>query len=1534
MKTDLAQGLVGHALLLATLCAGTAAQGGPGPIGPVFVERSAIPQRVDSFAEALVDVDGELRRRGMDGELELASVRVFEVDADGNVAGDALPVRLTPDRGAAGARRVVWRVPGDGLIPRNMTLDQDDFVVARTSGARLHPFRVTYRIHFGMQPGAGPAPLAPELPARGELIPNGGFERVRPDGEASADHPGFNPLTNALDSQVVHAGRYSLRLSHAEGQRYTSFGIPDLRVNAGGEYVVSCWGRAQGTDANVAYNATVMWFDRDYKILRAPEGHTVRDSVIASRYKRSDFDWEYFENTVKAPEEAWFASVSVSTWSEVGSIWLDELSFRPLVLPDDPLAAERVRLTATSYPDLDLLHDVSPQVVTPHVPWARPDASGQIRVLYMAHVRKDTDGALRHVVEFAQRADLDWTFMPVLKRKLRGGSVYKPDFADELEPYSIELLKQHLRHDRFDAVVVDGLDFKGIQEAFPSLLRSAAAAGSGLMLFGCRNVPDALVVPAEARESVPAHFAMIPCLNDRLPVARGLRACLRMGARAEDRVVAVDPASRLYPCVPPGTSFYVIDTAAWAFPAWEYQYLLWTKVLRWAARRAPQPSVTGADLESDRLVFELSGPPGAGDTLEVALRNARGGRGSPVRVQCPRPGANRVVVALPALPAGRHVAEYRLLDAAGKVRDFGATAFDVRAACRIASLSTDRLVSRRGEPVTLRAELTGVPADAHLTAEIWDTYDRLVWQGAAELSAGQGSVELRAELVDRRSIVHRGLARVVQDDRVLCDAFTEFSTPDSFPPDDEFCVYLWWGGPIREPDYLRVLKQTGFDSTILPTSRTDYLAPALVHANLRPWGYALGMPRLGHKGEHSYRGEDKVREPCFSAPDWWRERQADADRIAPKLLYYGVRDCIITDELLLGPNVCFSDHTLRDFRTHLRQSVYPDLAALNTEWASAFGSWDEVTPRTLEETRAGGHPRASWLDHKMFMTRVFAGLIERTRALFAPTFPEIKVGLSGTQNPGYTYNWWEFLKVAECIGNYGGIQNDLIRSFRQPGARIGRWTGGYARPWMDAEKYERNQCWEQLLNGSACHFFFHGSSCWGMRGDLRPNRNTTTTFEEIELIRSGIDKLLLSAAPHDDGIAVHYSPASFFAAEATLGRRPWEQALNAWKVLVDDLGLSFRFVAGEQLEQGELTPARHKVLILPVSLCLSRRETEAIERFVRAGGTVVADYGAGRFNEHGNPTRNAKLLDLFGLDRDAHDARFTAGELEVGDAPHFGSRARTLAMRCAGEQLRPTTGSACARFGDRPALVVKSHGRGKAVFLNCVMHDYAKTDLAGGGEDELLGRGDPRLTLPVRELVRDLFAGVGIRPQIAVMNQAGADVQTGLRTVVYEAGPHRYVGLLKPDMSVEPIRSEERLPVTIDFGTTAHVYDVRAGTYLGHTRRIPATIAPATGLVYALLPYRVGRVNVRGQSTVRGEDAVMSLSLDAVDAEPADHVLTVRFISPSGRELDLYRTKVRVHNGAGTLTLRTALNDPAGKWTVRATDVATGTTGTGTLDLR
>lgn len=166
--------------------------------------------------------------------------------------------------------------------------------------------------------------------------------------------------------------------------------------------------------------------------------------------------------------------------------------------------------------------------------------------------------------------------------------------------------------------------------------------------------------------------------------------------------------------------------------------------------------------------------------------------------------------------------------------------------------------------------------------------------------------------------------------------------------------------------------------------------------------------------------------------------------------------------------------------------------------------------------------------------------------------------------------------------------------------------------------------------------------------------------------------------------------------------------------------------------------ARYQLLILPNTACLDDAQVSAIEKFVRAGGGLVASLDTSLFDEYGTPRATFALGDVLGVDyrglfdtkreeRSDLDVNFARaigpdywekrknvfdfkpqsgsilhqGQLKsyLGDQPvTFKGPALRVAARNPGVSVLATLQSKTAG-SSAPAVVTRSHGKGRVVYL-------------------------------------------------------------------------------------------------------------------------------------------------------------------------------------------------------------------------------------------
>ena len=389
-----------------------------------------------------------------------------------------------------------------------------------------------------------------------------------------------------------------------------------------------------------------------------------------------------------------------------------------------------------------------------------------------------------------------------------------------------------------------------------------------------------------------------------------------------------------------------------------------------------------------------------------------------------------------------------------------------------------------------------------------------------------------------------------------------------------------------------------------------------------------------HRRDALPRPQPELRRPRGAAAPL-RPRPAPSARAKA---VYNMDYYFVGDEGSLGSyadavDFCWGKHTLAGFRAWLREQ-YGSLDALNRSWGSAFRDWDAVVPLTTEAARREGR-FAPWADHRTYMEVSFGRAYQTVRDGVREGDPEGRIALSGTQvtNPWNGCDWHRLDAVIDDFLSYsGGNQWDIHRSFAKPDARIGFWTG-YGRSGA-AVKHE---VWTAALQGVLHPQLFWSPSI--INPDMTFSRSGRDLGEAFRALRfEGIGRLLMEAERLDDGVAVHYSMPSVHAA-GILGQHDREEAKDGgtsfpanrdgWVSVLDDLGLSFRFVATPQVEEGALLGKR--VFVLPYSTALSDREVAAIRRFVEEGGILLADGAAGLFDEHVAWRETGALDALFGV---------------------------------------------------------------------------------------------------------------------------------------------------------------------------------------------------------------------------------------------------------------------------------------------------------------
>ena len=136
---------------------------------------------------------------------------------------------------------------------------------------------------------------------------------------------------------------------------------------------------------------------------------------------------------------------------------------------------------------------------------------------------------------------------------------------------------------------------------------------------------------------------------------------------------------------------------------------------------------------------------------------------------------------------------------------------------------------------------------------------------------------------------------------------------------------------------------------------------------------------------------------------------------------------------------------------------------------------------------------------------------------------------------------------------------------------------------------------------------------------------------------------------------------------------------------------------------------------------------------------------------------------------------------------------------------------------------------------------------------------------------------------------------------------------------------DEARDVEVRFAKRAHVYDVVEGKYLGETDRVKTSFGKADGKVFALLPRKVGRLDVRCRpQAARGQPWSYTVHY-AGEGKPAmRRAVRIDVTDPKGEVSYHYSHTETLLGGERSFAIPFALNDAPGTWRVAVRDAMSG----------
>lgn len=614
------------------------------------------------------------------------------------------------------------------------------------------------------------------------------------------------------------------------------------------------------------------------------------------------------------------------------------------------------------------------------------------------------------------------------------------------------------------------------------------------------------------------------------------------------------------------------------------------------------------------------------------------------------------------------------------------------------------------------------------------------------------------------------------------------------------------------------------------------------------------------------------------------------------------------------------------FRTFLERK-YVTIARLNREWGADYTDFGQAA-RHRDGT--GSNPVRR--DCVLYALGSFSGKSDPMRRAIArrDTLAHITVnGYFANHEDGYIpLALREISRVAEraAFPDEGEDFSGIIR-----GNIFGPTVGS---AWQSDSHELGITPWRSLFQGL-------NAVCWpGVSGNaggaLKPGGGLNPSFsllaEESRRIMDGPDLLLSGAERLEDGVAILFSPESIaicrddtpalrgIAGAETEPERTdagFDPANPAFRSVLflytacADAGYLPRFITEEMVEKGCLAHGKYRVLFLPRVRALGDSAAAAVKRFVRNGGTVVADVRPGLADDRFVTRKSGALDSIFGI-----AAASPVPERELrGSAVYNGgwdgfSKGFSIGG-CSGDPAIAAlkgTGVYGAIAG-APAFLLSRVSGGKGILLNFGMEVYSTSAMK-------------------YSLRRFLFRCIETSMGSAVVVDREGNPSHLAKGTIFKDGDALYIGVLpfrnadsEANDGVVTIRVEDRYRLF-------YLYDLRDALYRGLAADITVDVKRGGAGLLALLPYKVKNLDIRLSDAVfhMGSSVEYDVSVIAMSAEAeiGRHVLIIQVIGPDGEERAYLHDMRETSDGKLKGSFHLPSVELQGKWVLRIRDVVSG----------
>ncbi len=1153
-----------------------------------------------------------------------------------------------------------------------------------------------------------------------------------------------------------------------------------------------------------------------------------------------------------------------------------------LLLAAGPLAAAPAPLD-----ELEEEHLLSTEFATPHTPWARPYAGGRLRTLFFVNIHY-CDTWAREAVELKQRFHLDaqavwWARIVDSDKEGWHG-----------EARGMARMKR-LLGETWNCFVFIGIPVEKLPAEMQYQMLQQVVKGAGLVLVGADDPrilkpANKLPVPAFLESGVP--YTGLPFVQ----------TSVLANTTPEQRTNALAAGKMVTPYrVRDGRGIRLPARPAIQYrPGWEIEYDYWQslvgRAMLWAAHREPKSTLTvtpsaprfdrAALPAKEAVTITWSGIPAGQATLVLAMRG-EDGRQTPWPSRPVAGPEGSLVLPLPTMQTGTYYVDV-LLKQEKAVLTWASASFQVTFPRAVKEIVLDKPFAEVGEQVAGKVLVDGaVPlANERVRVDLLDRRNRVLMRFEGPVAEKAYSFAFPA--ASWLPMLVRVDATLLSGASPVASSYTYFNVTKRNRGQFNFLIWDVPGGPLG-PYAEESLARLGTTLHLANGSPSRYVQ-----------AFDMAWVPYTTRIMDPHNKETGVSDPFC----WNKETQISKyvdGIVAPHKTgrQSGVFVYSLGDEGVTRGS-CVDADCLAGFRDYLKQE-YGTIAALNLSWGSSYTDFGQANLDPPEDDKAlvakskGNYPR--WFDRQAFQSFNFTRLCKRYVDAFAKIDPQARVGFegAGTFDEGDDYDL--IVRTNGFWSPYPGLGDEIIRSIAPRDFPRSNWMG-YTR---DADTL-LSKYWRMVTRGNDSVWWWRWDGVGRFHGFLAPHLGpyeaTRELVKDTQVVRDGLGTLLIRSQMQDDGIAFLYSMPSSYACRVEQGPAYGHYAATheAWSRTVRELGLQYRYVTDRMLRLGEFRPAQFKVVVLPRAEGLGEAEAEVLRRFVRNGGTLIADVRPGIFDGHCKPRAQGVLDDVFGIKRTEANAKPSLGPAVVGQ----GAGALKVERLLSDPAVSLAGATAAGAAGQTPLFVTNTFGKGRAVLLNCPI-------------SSLPGLWQPEAPRTVDALLSGLFAEAGVRPQVRLVDAKGQR-ERNVEILRWRSGDATLVGVFREAGQA----SQARLTLS----EPGRVHDLRNRTAVGPTHSVAVDVLPSRATFFALTGAMVPPAKVSVQPATLQQGQVGKVALKTGQTAGMRAVLLTAQ-TPDGKEADWLRRVVMVPPEGANAALPVALNDPAGTWRIEARELFT-----------